>query len=71
MVILIFIGIALICYGLVQFLKAICLFGKAFYYKYLANEKQIDEGFKKHVIKQSDAYKVFEDRLNKKLRNGI
>ena len=52
-------------------MRAFIKLGKAIYYTKFANEKQVDEGFKKHVVKESDEYKSFENNLDRKLRNGI
>lgn len=70
-IILLLIGFTLFAFAIMQIIRAIIKLGKAIYYKKIANANQIDEGFKKHVLKQEDDYKSFEKNLDKKLRNGI
>lgn len=44
---------------------------KSFYYRKLASEKQIDEGFKKYVIQESDDYKNFESKFQENMEQII
>lgn len=71
MVILILIALCCFAYGGFKLGQAIYKLVQAFFYKKFANEKQIDEGFKKHVIKESDGYKQFEQQIDHRFKNGI
>ena len=70
-IILLLIGFVVLLYGLTLFVKAVILLFKSVYYRNFANENQVDEGFKKYVIKNSDEYKAFENRFDKNIDNLI
>ena len=58
---LMLIALACFVYAFILFLKAVFYLLKAAFYICFANEKQVDEGFKKYVIKPTDEYQKFED----------
>ena len=61
------IGAFLILRGLYFLVKGIYKLGLATYYTKFANENQIDEGFKKHVVKESEEYKEFESKFDEEI----
>ena len=65
MILLIIIASIFFIYAFILIVKAVILLLKALFYTVFANEKQIDEGFKKHVVKVSDEYKEFETKFDK------
>lgn len=40
---------------------------KAVYYRWFASERQLDEGFKKHVLAEEPNYKKFESDFDKNI----
>lgn len=71
MILLLIIGACLFIYAFVQIVRAVFKLALAVYYRKLASENQVDEGFKKHVLKEKNDYKRFEKNLDNKLRRGI
>ena len=61
----------LFIYAFILIVKAVYKLLKSVYYLKFANEKQIDEGFKKHVIKSSEDYKEFESKFDNRIDNLI
>lgn len=64
MILFLIIGGGLVLFGLLAFAKAIYLFALAFYYRYFATEKQLDNAYYKKVLSKTKEYSEFEDDLN-------
>ena len=58
-------------YAFVLVIKACIKLVKAVFYIIFANEKQIDEGYKKHLIKESEECKEFEGKFDKGINDLI
>lgn len=71
MIILLLLAFCLFVFACYQVIKALFKFCQAIFYKKFANEKQIDEGFKKYVIKESDSYKEFESKFDENIESLI
>ncbi|TYP71486.1 hypothetical protein [Aquimarina intermedia] len=63
MIILILIVFAISLYVIFQLIKGLYYLCLSIYYK-VGSEKNVDEGFKKHVLKESNDYKNFEDSFD-------
>jgi hypothetical protein len=70
-VILILLSGGLFLYAFILIVKAVYKLLKAVFYLKFANKKQIDEGYKKHVVKTSEDYKEFESKFNNRIDNLI
>jgi len=50
--------------GLINFIKAIYGFFAAAFYRFFANEKQIDRGYEKRILKNTPGYKSFDKHFD-------
>ena len=64
----------LFVYALIQIVRGCLLLCKAAYYHLLVvfnNEKRIDKGYEKHVIKPSEDYQNFQNGFDEKIDHII
>ncbi|MAX50543.1 MAG: hypothetical protein CMH22_01010 [Methylophaga sp.] len=67
--ILALIGFGFILFGIIQFIRGCFKLLKAFFIRYLANEKQIDKAYENEVLKKSVEYKNFKRGVDQEIKN--
>lgn len=71
MIILILLASTLFIYAFILIVKGVYKLLQAIFYLTFANKNKIDEGFKKHVIGESEDYKEFEKKFDINIENLI
>lgn len=63
------IGFGFILFGIIQFIRGCFKLLKAFFIRFLANEKQVDKAYENEVLKKSVEYKNFKRVFDREISN--